>query len=156
MLIQRRTNPGKAPAGAAPKTEGEPAVAPQGKSKPVTTTTATIGASLVIRGDVIGTGDLFVSGVIEGTIDLADNQITVDGAGRVEGRIVGKHVRLNGKVTGEVEALHKLSIGSTGTVQGTIAAPCVEVEDGAKLNCRIDIDYDEGRDAPAASGRTKN
>lgn len=148
MLKQRRTNAGKAPAGAAPKTEREPAVAPQGKSRPVTTTTATIGASLVIKGDVSGAGDLFVSGMIEGTIDLADNQVTVDGAGRIEGRIVSKHVRVNGMVIGEVVALHKISIGSTGTVQGTITAPRVEVEDGATLKCRIDIDCDKGRPSP--------
>ena len=104
----------------------------------------------------MGTGDLIVSGVIEGTIDLADNRITVEGTGRVKGSIVGKRVRIKGRVLGDIEALEKLSIDSTGAVRGTIVAPRIAVEDGAKFKGRIDMEIDEGRKAPAAAGLARN
>ena len=113
--------------------------------------TATVGATVTIKGDVTGKGDVFISGTIEGTVDLADNQVTVEGAGRVKGRIVGKQVQVEGKVVGDIEAMEKITISSTGAVRGAIIAPRVAVEDGAKFNGRIDMEFDAGRDAPAAS-----
>lgn len=129
---------------------------PVEKPEPVTPGAATIGGSIVVRGDVAGTGDVCVSGTVEGTIDLAGNRVTVEGAGRVEGRIVGRQVHVKGNMIGDIEALEKLRIGSTGRLEGTVHAPRVEVEDGAKLKCRIDMDRDEGPDAPAAAGRSEN
>ena len=141
MLKQTGTNSGPQSAGAARKT-GPQAVA---------TSTATVGATVTIKGDVTGKGDVFVSGTIEGTIDLADNQVTVEGTGRVKGRIVGRLVLVEGKVVGDIEAMEKIAISSTGSVQGTVIAPRVAVEDGAKFMGRIDMEFDEGREAPAAA-----
>lgn len=114
------------------------------------TSTATLGATIVIKGDVTGTGDVFISGTVEGTIDLAHNQVTIEGTGRVKGSIVGKRVQVKGNVVGDIKVTEKIAIGSTGFVQGTIIAPRVAVEDGAKINGRIDMEFDTGLDAPAA------
>ena len=145
MLKQPGTNSGPQPAGSARKT-GPEAVA---------TSTATVGATITIKGDITGKGNVFISGTIEGTIDLADNQVTVEGTGRVKGRIVGKQVQVEGKVVGDIEAMEKIAISSTGAVQGAIIAPRVAVEDGAKFNGRIDMEFGEGRDAPAAAVLSK-
>lgn len=151
MLKQSGTNSGPQPVGAARKNRPEATVAAQAKPEAVATSTATVGATITIQGDVTGKGDVFISGTIEGTINLARNRVTVEGAGRVRGSIVGKQVRVEGKVVGDIEAMEKLAISSTGAVQGTIIAPRVEVEDGAKIKGRIDMEFDEGRDAPAAA-----
>lgn len=145
MLKQPGTNSGPQPAGAARET-GPEAVA---------TSTATVGANVTIKGDVTGKGDVFISGTIEGMIDLADNRVTVEGTGRVKGSVVGKQVQVEGKVVGDIEAMEKIAIGSTGAVQGTIIAPRVAVEDGAKFKGRIDMEFDEGHDAPTAAVLSK-
>ena len=145
MLKQPGTKSGPQPVGSARKT-GPEAVA---------TSTATVGATITIKGDVTGKGDVFISGTVEGTVDLADNQVTIEGTGLVKGSIVGKQVQVEGKVVGDIEATEKIAIGSTGTIRGTIIAPRVAVEDGAKFNGRIDMDFDEGRDAPAAAVLSK-
>ena len=145
MLKQPGTKSGPQPVGSARKT-GPEAVA---------TSTATVGATITIKGDVTGKGDVFISGTVEGTVDLADNQVTIEGSGLVKGSIVGKQVQVEGKVVGDIEATEKIAIGSTGTIRGTIIAPRVAVEDGAKFNGRIDMDFDEGRDAPAAAVLSK-
>ena len=69
---------------------------------------------------------------------------------------MGKQVQVKGKVVGDIEALDKISISSTGTVRGTIVAPRVAVEDGAKFKGRVDMAIDEGRKVPAAAGLAKN
>src|SRR6202045_1028948 len=54
----------------------EPAVAP----RPATTTTAdqaTIGKSLVIKGEVTGSESLYIDGRVEGSINLSGNRVTV-------------------------------------------------------------------------------
>src|SRR6202030_4491946 len=54
----------------------EPPVAP----RPATTTTAdqaTIGKSLVIKGEVTGSESLYIDGRVEGSINLSGNRVTV-------------------------------------------------------------------------------
>lgn len=157
MLKQPNTNSAPQPA-KAPRKAGRNAAAPaaQLKPTPVATSTAKVGATLSIKGDITGKGDVFVSGTIEGTIDLADNDVTVEESGRVKGSIVAKRAQIEGKVVGDIEALGKITISSTGTVQGTVVAPRVEVEDGAIFKGRIDMDFDESRDARAAASLPKN
>ena len=161
MLKQPRTNsapqPAKAPAARTQEKAGPKAAAPaaQPKPTPVATSTATVGATLSVKGDITGKGDVFVCGSIEGTIDLSDNDVTVEESGRVKGSIVAKRAQIKGKVVGDIEAMGKITIISTGTVQGMIVAPRVEVEDGAKFTGRIDMDFDESRDAPAAISQPK-
>ena len=57
-------------------TTGESAPAP----RPVTTSTAdqaTIGKSLVIKGEVTGSESLYIDGRVEGSINLAGNRVTI-------------------------------------------------------------------------------
>ena len=114
--------------------------------------TASVDATIIIKGDISGKGDLIVSGTIEGTVDLAHNFVSVEESGRVQGSIVAKRVRISGKVVGDVEALEKLTISASGKAQGTIAAPRIEVEDGAKFMGGVDMDFDDARAvAPSVS-----
>ena len=60
----------------APVMASEPPAAP----RPVTTTTAdqaTIGKSLVIKGEVTGSESLYIDGRVEGSINLSGNRVTV-------------------------------------------------------------------------------
>ncbi len=125
------------------------------KAKP-SESTATVGATIKIKGDVSGREDIFVNGSIEGTVDLANNDATVEHSGRVKGSIVAKQVRIKGEVIGDIEAVEKITIYATGAVQGTIVSPRVEVEDGAKFKGRIDMVFDTGSDdvAPLKNPKT--
>ena len=118
--------------------------------------TATVGATIKIKGDISGKEDIFVNGSIEGTVDLANNDATVENSGRVQGSIMAKQVRIKGEVIGDIEAREKITIYATGTVQGTIISPRVEVEDGAKFKGRIDMDIDAGKEDVAALKHPKN
>lgn len=100
--------------------------------------------------------DALVRGTIAGNIDLADNRVTAEANGRVKGNILGKQVRVGGQAAGDIEALENIAIRSAGNVRGTISAPQIAVEDGARFKGRIEMDIKGDRDAGAATGLPKN
>ena len=81
----------------------EPAAAP----RPVTTTTAdqaTIGKSLVIKGEVTGSESLYIDGRVEGSINLAGNRVTIGRNGVVAANINAREIVVLGKVRGNLTA----------------------------------------------------
>ncbi|MGC2532577.1 MAG: polymer-forming cytoskeletal protein, partial [Candidatus Sulfotelmatobacter sp.] len=78
----------------------EPAVGP----RPVATTTtadqATIGKSLVIKGEVTGSESLYIDGRVEGSINLSGNRVTVGRNGVVAANINAREIVVLGKVRG--------------------------------------------------------
>lgn len=114
--------------------------------------TATVSATITVKGDITGKGEVFVGGTVEGNIDLPDDRVTVEANGRVKGNIAGKQVRVSGQVAGDIEALENIVIRSTGNVRGSIAAPRIAVEDGAKFKGRMEMELEGDRDVGAATG----
>ena len=154
MLKQPRTGMDAPAASKAPAKKPKRAPTPI-KARP-SGSTATVGATIKIKGDISGKEDIFVNGSIEGTVDLTDNGATVETSGRVQGSIVAKQVWIKGEVIGDIEALEKITIHAVGTVRGTITSPRVQIEDGAKFKGRIDMDIDSDRDDVASLKFPKN
>ena len=110
-----------------------------------------VGAAVIIRGDITGKGDLVISGRVEGTVDLPGNDANLEKTGFMEGGILANNVNVRGKVQGDIEARRKVTIYATGTVIGTIIAPRIQIEDGARFKGRIDM----GQTKPAAAVKPK-
>src|SRR6185437_5879650 len=69
--------------------------------RPVSTSTAdqaTIGKSLVIKGEVTGSESLYIDGRVEGSINLAGNRVTVGRNGIVSANINAREIVVLGKV----------------------------------------------------------
>ncbi len=112
----------------------------------------TIGATMTIRGDLVGKEDVMVRGKLEGNVILNDNDVVIDESGQIEGSIIAKHVLVRGGVNGEIQGLEKITIAATGRVQGTIAAPRVVLEEGGKFKGMVDMPLDE-QAAGSAAGK---
>jgi cytoskeletal protein CcmA (bactofilin family) len=108
------------------------AVAPAGEQ-------ATIGKSLVIKGEVSGSESLYIDGKIEGTISLPGNRVTVGRNGQVAANIQAREVVVLGKVRGNVTASDRVDIRSEGSLTGDVAAARISIEDGAFFKGGIDI-----------------
>ena len=104
---------------------------------------ALIGASIRINGDVSGDENLTIEGLVEGSIDLASNEVTIGKSGRVNADVTAKMIRIDGEVKGNISGHEKVVISKTGKVQGNIIAPRVTLEDGAKFRGSIDMDPSE-------------
>src|ERR1700739_2007494 len=122
----------------APAAAAEPAPAP----RPVSATTAdqaTIGKSLVIKGEVTGSESLYIDGRVEGSINLAGNRVTVGRNGVVAANINAREIVVLGKVRGNLTASDRVDIRSDGSLTGDVVAARISIEDGAYFKGGIDI-----------------
>jgi len=116
----------------------EPAAVP----RPVTTTTsdqATIGKSLVIKGEVTGSESLYIDGRVEGSINLSGNRVTIGRNGVVAANISAREIVVLGKVRGNLTASDRVDIRSDGSLTGDVVAARISIEDGAFFKGGIDI-----------------
>ena len=77
------------------------------------TNVATIGESIVIKGELIGDEDLVIEGQVEGKINLNRNALTVGEHGKVKAAVVAKTVVVAGKVRGDIMAAENVDIRDT-------------------------------------------
>jgi cytoskeletal protein CcmA (bactofilin family) len=111
---------------------------------PVKTTTApieqaTIGRTLVIKGEIIGAEALYIDGRIEGKITMPDNRVTIGRNGVVQANITAREVVVMGKVSGNIECSDRVDIRSEGSVTGEVSTVRISVEDGAVLKGGIQV-----------------
>jgi cytoskeletal protein CcmA (bactofilin family) len=100
---------------------------------------ATIGRSLVIKGEISGSESLYIDGRIEGTISFKDHRVTVGRNGVVAANIAAREVVIMGKVTGNIECSDRVDIRSEGTLTGDIISRRISVEDGALLRGSVQL-----------------
>jgi cytoskeletal protein CcmA (bactofilin family) len=100
---------------------------------------ATIGKSLVVKGEVSGSESLYIDGKVEGTINLPGNRVTVGRNGQVAANILAREVVVLGKVRGNVNASDRVDIRSEGSLTGDVAAARISIEDGAYFKGGIAI-----------------
>jgi cytoskeletal protein CcmA (bactofilin family) len=100
---------------------------------------ATIGRSIVVKGDISGAESLFIDGQVEGSITLADHRVTVGRNGSVTADINAKEVVIMGKVSGNIECSDRLDIRGEGTLIGDVVTQRISVEDGAVMSGKVQV-----------------
>ena len=119
-----------------------PAAAPTGSAAAVPVPSgeqATIGKSLVVKGELTGSESLYIDGKVEGAINLPGNRVTVGRNGQVAANIVAREVVVLGKVRGNCQASDRVDIRSEGSLTGDVIAARISIEDGAFFKGGIDI-----------------
>ncbi len=100
---------------------------------------ATIGKSLVIKGEVSGSESLYIDGRVEGSINLAGNRVTIGRNGIVNANINAREIVVTGKVRGNLVASDRVDIRNEGSLTGDVIAQRISIEDGAFFKGGIDI-----------------
>jgi cytoskeletal protein CcmA (bactofilin family) len=119
---------------------------------------ATIGRTLVIKGEISGAEALYIDGRIEGKISLPDNRVTIGRNGSVQANITAREVVVMGKVNGNIDCSDRVDIRSEGSVTGDVSTIRISVEDGAVLKGGIQVrsgDHKQQKDAQSKSEATK-
>ena len=111
---------------------------------------AHIGKSVVIRGELSGSEDLYIDGQVEGTIELREHNLTVGPNGRVNANVNAKEVIVQGAVKGNIRAVDRVEIRKSGSVSGDLVAARIVIEDGAFFKGSIDIQ--KGGDGKSGGG----
>lgn len=104
-----------------------------------------------IEGEIEGKSDLVVDGEVEGRIRL-DSNLTVGREGRVQGDISARHVRIGGRVVGNVEGREKVEILDSGRLEGDVVAPRVVLAEGAFFKGKVQM---SGTGSPRAGAKGK-
>jgi cytoskeletal protein CcmA (bactofilin family) len=112
---------------------------------------ATIGKSLVIKGEVTGSESLYIDGRVEGSIHLPGNRVTVGRNGVVAANIASREAVILGKVRGNVTATDRVDIRNEGSLTGDVVAQRISIEDGAFFKGGIDIRKPTASDKPPAA-----
>src|SRR5580700_3479259 len=100
---------------------------------------ATIGKSLQIKGEVIGTESLYIDGKVEGAITLPGSRVTVSRDAQVSANITAREVVVLGKVSGNIYASDRVDIRSEGSLTGDVTAQRITIGEGAYFKGGIDI-----------------
>lgn len=108
---------------------------------------AHIGKSVLVKGELSGSEDLYIDGEVEGTIELRDHNLTVGPNGRVHANLHAREITVLGKVQGNIKAKDKIEIRKSGSLVGDIITARITIEDGAYFKGSIDIQKPEA--APA-------
>jgi len=100
---------------------------------------ATIGQSVVIKGEISGAEALYIDGRVEGSINLPQNRVTIGRHGSIQANINAKEVVIMGKVTGNVECADRLDIRGEGSLTGDVVTQRISIEDGAMMKGSIQV-----------------
>ena len=111
---------------------------------------ATIGSSILVKGDLSGEEHLLIQGRVEGQINLDGNDLTVGSRGRVKADIHAKLISVEGEVRGNLFGEEKITIRKTGNVKGNLVAPRVSLEDGATFKGSIDMGAKTTQEGPSS------
>jgi cytoskeletal protein CcmA (bactofilin family) len=100
---------------------------------------AHIGKSVIIKGELSGSEDLYLDGEVEGNIDLRNHNLVIGPNGRVRANVQAKDVVIHGKVDGNVTGVDKVELKKSALLNGDINTQRIVIEDGAFFKGAIDI-----------------
>lgn len=118
---------------------------------PLTKELANIGKSIVVKGELSGSEDLYIEGTVEGKIELRNSSLTVGPNGNVKADVIAKAVVVQGKLNGTVNASDRVELQKSAVMSGDVTSPHVAVEEGASLHGKVDVQSQAGKAAGPAS-----
>jgi cytoskeletal protein CcmA (bactofilin family) len=98
-----------------------------------------IAQGIQIKGELSGRTDLFVDGRVEGTIRLSQSSVTVGPNGRVSADVEAREIVVRGTVKGNLLGRERVVLGSTGDVHGNVTTQRLAIEEGARLQGRVEM-----------------
>ena len=119
-----------------------------------------IGKSIVIKGDVSGSGNVYLDGEFEGSFELLEGALIVGPEGRIRANLQARSIVVEGRVDGNLYGLERTEVKKSATVVGDIYTRSIAIEDGAFLEGDVRVHKDTLRpqtkkEAATFSGRVK-
>jgi cytoskeletal protein CcmA (bactofilin family) len=116
---------------------------------------ATIGKAVYIKGQIIAREDLIVDGQVDGTVEAQEHRITIGPNGRVAATIKGRHIIIQGQVTGNVEGSEKVEIRNGAKLLGDVRTVKFVCEEEGTINGSVASLRPEPKPVAAAAPEIK-
>jgi cytoskeletal protein CcmA (bactofilin family) len=108
---------------------------------------ATLGKSVIVKGQIFSREDLTIDGEVEGTVECQEHRLTVGPNGKVKASVKAREVVVLGTIHGDVETSDKIDIRKDAKLVGDIKTARIGIEDGAYFKGNIDIMRADARPA---------
>jgi cytoskeletal protein CcmA (bactofilin family) len=106
---------------------------------------AHIGKSVLIKGELSGSEDLYLDGEVEGSIELKQHSLTIGPHGKVRANLHAREVIVHGKVDGNISGDERVELKKSAILAGDVTTQRIVIEDGAFFKGSIDIQKESGR-----------
>ncbi len=100
---------------------------------------AHIGKSVLVKGQLSGSEDLYFDGEVEGSIDLHDHSLVIGPNGKIRANISAREVMIHGRVEGNVTASERAELKKSCVLIGDVATQRIVIEDGAFFKGSVDL-----------------
>jgi cytoskeletal protein CcmA (bactofilin family) len=100
---------------------------------------ARIGKTIIINGEVKGSEDLVLDGRVEGTVNLAENRLTIGPNADIAADLTARDVLIQGHVQGNIVASGRVELRAGCRLEGDIRALRLAIEDNAVFHGKVDL-----------------
>jgi cytoskeletal protein CcmA (bactofilin family) len=108
---------------------------------------AHIGKSVVIKGELTGSEDMYVDGNVDGSIELRNNSLTVGPNAKIKASVIAKVVVIQGRVEGSITTSDRVELKKSAVVNGDITTQRIAIEEGAAFQGKVEIQREAGKGA---------
>jgi cytoskeletal protein CcmA (bactofilin family) len=98
---------------------------------------ATLGRSVSVKGEIVGSEDLTIDGQVEGKIDLPEHMLTIGPNATILADIVAKSITVFGSVIGTITARDKVDLRKSGSLEGTVTCGRIAIQEGAHMSGKL-------------------
>jgi cytoskeletal protein CcmA (bactofilin family) len=111
-----------------------------------------IGKSIVIKGEVSGSENVYVAGELEGSVELLQGDLTVGPDGRIRANAQARRIMVHGRVDGNLYGTKRVDLKQSAVLVGDICSPRIAIEEGASLTGSVLVQ----KDIPALQRKKAN
>lgn len=95
-----------------------------------------IGASIKVKGNFQGQGDIIIEGSLEGSLKTEAN-LFIGTQAQVVANVEAKDAIINGEIRGNIKAKNYLAIGGTAKIFGDVQYGEISIDKGATINGQL-------------------
>ena len=101
-----------------------------------------IGKSIVIKGEVSGSGNVYVAGELKGIVELLEGNLTVGPEGRIRANVQAPSIVVHGRVDGTLYGSKHVDLKKSAVLVGDIYTSRIAIEEGASLRGSVLVQKD--------------
>jgi len=100
---------------------------------------ATLGATMIVKGELSGSQAFYVDGRVEGSIRFPNHRVTIGRSAVVLASIEAKEVVIMGTVTGNIDCNDRVDIRSEAVLTGDVMTQRISIDEGALVKGSVEV-----------------